>query len=64
MMKLWRLSLRFIKQNKKRALLSGIGISLSVILLSSVLFLSDTYSIYQKESEVYRNGTWLLKKPS
>lgn len=64
MMKLWRLSLRFIKQNKKRALLSGIGISLSVILLSTVLFLSDTYSIYQKESEVYLNGTWLLKKPS
>lgn len=61
MKELFKISLHFIRKNKKRIAFSICGVVMAVILMSSVLLLQETLPIYQKEIELYTNGKWLMK---
>lgn len=60
MKKIVKISFNFLIKNKKRTGMSLIGVLLSVVLISSVLFLKDTYNTYNNEINLYTNGKWLL----
>ena len=62
MKELTKISFRFLIRNKKRTIFSIVGTILSVILMMSIVFLMDSYKNYNEKFNLYKNGSWLLKK--
>lgn len=62
MKELSKISFRFLIGNKKRTIFSILGTMLSVILITSIVLLLDSYTAYKEKFNLYQNGSWLIKE--
>lgn len=56
----WKLGLNYIKNNKKRAIVIGVCILISTILITTILLLINSYREYMI-TKVRNNGNWEVR---
>lgn len=53
-----QLSLRHLKQNKSRAVLTVLGITISVVMLTVIFTCATSFAHYYGEKAICENGNW------
>ena len=53
-----RLALRHLKQNKTRSVLTVLGITISVVMLTVIFTCATSFAHYYGEKAIYENGNW------
>lgn len=53
-----QLALRHLKQNKTRSVLTVLGITISVVMLTVIFTCATSFAYYYGEKAIYENGNW------